>query len=757
MKSLIQESYLDMRKIRIFLYLHSLCAAVMLAALPLSAQQPQAALSFQAANGQSTFHIGERIPIKLTFVSSNDTDYLIAPLVRGRGDEFDCNRFEVVSPAAGWSDPLEMYFKQDLIRTGHGWSWPPLNRSKPVEAWLDLNEWIRFDQPGDYTIKVTSFCVCKVQGAVSYSLSKTIKLQIVPATPEWQNEKFKSIQPNLDLLDQPAPQAQPGESSQSQWERRGELFESARADLKYLATPAAIDEMTYRLRDEKYNFADQCSTGLMGLPPTMRETAIASMNKRIEENDFPITQWFFSTLSFLHVTPGSEKESIRKQREAINPVIWSAIFSAVTKKEPAARAKTVQTLLGYGRNISTPEVKQQMASLLKLSFLDLDSRSQTDDLRNEWDRLRSPEFLPILEALARLPVQSDSDLVYDRQQLKGLALKRWYELDPEGAHREIVAQIGSASPSLAAQSIAFLPEEQFPQFEPIWAQALLDTTSQLRQRALGSLLVRFGTGGVTNQMIAKLGEKSNYPCDAHIVALAYMVRSDPNLARQKLKQEFPGKCSGQLLRFISELTTAPVLNDQAVENLDSTEPETVRDALQYLASYGRKEDEAPLWRRYVEWTSAYEGKAVLLDRRGNDWYKTFDNSIIGEELGDALIRGQGWFADPDLIARVLKQCVGESMCKQLKSDADSAVAPYRLNIPDLTLPTLGMPADSIGVAQYETRSLKLFEAKISQFPPGSMFVVGRWYRPSNSDERTLEAEVRTILERHGMSLEISQD
>ena len=210
----------------------------------------------------------------------------------------------------------------------------------------------------------------------------------------------------------------------------------------------------------------------------MRETAIASMNKRIEERDFPINQWFFSTLSFLHVTPGSDKESIRKQREPSIPLFWSAIFSVVPNKEPEARAQTVQTLLAYGRNISTPEVNQQMASLLKLSFLDLDSRSQIDDLRNEWDRLRSPEFLPVLQSLARLPVQNDTDLqvfVLRRQELKGLALKRWYDLDPKGAHREIVAQIGSASPSLAAQSIAFLPEEQFPQFEPIWAKALLDT------------------------------------------------------------------------------------------------------------------------------------------------------------------------------------------------------------------------------------------------------------------------------------------
>jgi hypothetical protein len=264
--------------------------------------------------------------------------------------------------------------------------------------------------------------------------------------------------PNLDLFDEPLPQPQPGESWQAQAEHRQELFENARDDLKYLATQAAINEMTLRLRSEKYNFADQCSIGLDGLPPAMRETAIASMNERIGEPDFPINQWFFSTLSFLHMTPGSDKESIRKQREAIRPTIWSAVFSAVTTKEPAARAETVQTLLGYGRNISTPKVNEQMASLLKLSFSDLDKRSQIDDLRNEWDRLRSPEFLPILQRLARLPVENDSDLevsVYDRQQLKGLALKRWYELDPEGAHREIVAQIGSASPSLAAQTIVF--------------------------------------------------------------------------------------------------------------------------------------------------------------------------------------------------------------------------------------------------------------------------------------------------------------
>lgn len=96
------------------------------------------------------------------------------------------------------------------------------------------------------------------------------------------------------------------------------------------------------------------------------------------------------------------------------------------------------------------------------------------------------------------------------------------------------------------------------------------------------------------------------------------------------------------------------------------------------------------------------------------------------------------------------------MCKRLKDDARSAISPYQLSLPHLTMPSVGLAIDGIGVAQYGTRSLKLFEEKIGQFPPGSKFILPRWYRPSNSDERTLETQVRAILAKHVMSLEIAQ-
>lgn len=194
-------------------------AVLVLAALSLRAQERSVTLAVQAADGQTVFRIGERIPIKLTLTSANDTQYIIAPWGGGRGGEFDLEDFQVLS-SGGWSDPFAPYFAQNLIKTGHGWSWPPFLSSKPVQVALDLNEWIRFDQPGDYTTRVTSRRVCRTHGAGAELLSKVIKLHIVPATGEWQSEKLKSI---LDRLDRKIPS-----------------LEEAAADLKYLGRPRRL-------------------------------------------------------------------------------------------------------------------------------------------------------------------------------------------------------------------------------------------------------------------------------------------------------------------------------------------------------------------------------------------------------------------------------------------------------------------------------------------------------------------------------------
>jgi hypothetical protein len=305
----------------------------------------------RTADGQTTFRIGERIPLNLTFTNPEGNPYMVdhdpcGIRYCGRSETFE------VQPATGWSDPLATYFAQDFPIMGGGPGSSLFGRSKPLQVSLDLNEWVRFDQPGNYTVKVTSRRIARRLGQPNALLSSTIDLHIVPATPEWQREKLKWIREN--------------------WGFEHAAFGAAQADLRYLATPAAVEEMTSTLREElDPGIADyQCAPcmGIMGLPGAMRDIAVESMNRRIEEPDFPISPVFLRTMFFLHVPPGSNIRMFLRPIEHYDTVLWLKVFSVLPKKEPAARAQTVQTLLEAGQYIDTPEVKRRMKSLPRVSI-----------------------------------------------------------------------------------------------------------------------------------------------------------------------------------------------------------------------------------------------------------------------------------------------------------------------------------------------------------------------------------------------------
>lgn len=709
--------------------------------LSCSAFAASATVHLRTTTGETTFRIGERISLHLTFSSSDNKSFeILAAVDTGRGEEFDCNRF-TASPASGWSDPLATYFEQDFMLEGHGWGPHELTRSNPVEATLDLNQWVRFDQPGDYTVILMSGCVFPTKGTGRHILTASTTLHIVASTKEWQTQKLKEIQDHRLR----------GKTIED-----GQAWENDLADLRYLATPAAIDEMILRLGLSDEFASDACRMGLVGLPPELRQTAIDSMNKHIEEPAFPISRVFFSTLVFLHVEPGSDKDSVAEQIKAIHPVLWSLFYSAAWNKQPGARAVTVQTLLWYQRRMQSPEIEAKVSSLLQISFLDLDRNSQIEDLRHQWDRLNTPTFLPVLQSLARLPNDHpEKDVPSLRLNgLKGYAFMRWYELDPQGAHAEILKQIGTATPSLQVESLAFLPDEQLPQFETIWADAFLASRSPAEEQLLGGLLVRFGTGAVSDQMRARLDQPSDSFCDPNLYALVYVARFRPVTALPLLRKRIadgPAGCSEGLIYRLAQIFQGSALNDLAVSELNNPDLKIVHDAVDYLQPYGRPQDREPLWNRYVRWADEYKGASGTV----SDGLKAniaSDDLDLGEILGEALVANQGWVAGPDLTAKVLARCTSEKVCAEIKDVIEGNTSPYRILVPrsftfdeiEALFPT--------AVAQYTTRSFDLFEQKIAQFPPGSHFRYSD-FSLQNEDELKLAKRVAEVLQKYSMVLD----
>jgi hypothetical protein len=88
------------------------------------------------------------------------------------------------------------------------------------------------------------------------------------------------------------------------------------------------------------------------------------------------------------------------------------------------------------------------------------------------------------------------------------------------------------------------------------------------------------------------------------------------------------------------------------------------------------------------------------------------------------------------------------MCTQMKQiayQAKSGSGPYPISA------YRSGRNENYQVAQYNLKSLELFEAKIAQFPRGTRFSLIP-ISPQNQDQRQLENEVQTILEKNGMTL-----
>lgn len=153
------------------------------------AQDLNPSLQIETENGQMTFHIGERIPLRLSFFYADGVPVPVgcAPCgIRYCGVFSKPETFEV-EPATGWSDPLASYFAQYFVITGGGGLPPP--PTTPLQVRLDLNEWVRFDEAGDYTVKVMSHRVEGSSAGRIAVVSGAIELHIVPASPEWQDAK----------------------------------------------------------------------------------------------------------------------------------------------------------------------------------------------------------------------------------------------------------------------------------------------------------------------------------------------------------------------------------------------------------------------------------------------------------------------------------------------------------------------------------------------------------------------------------------
>jgi hypothetical protein len=153
-------------------------------------------LKVSIASDQREFRIGETIPLQLSFSSTVKDRYQVNMAQYDRSGRMEYEHF-TLSPAESTVDPLVRY-----TSVGGGITSFQFLRSAPWTIKLNLNEWVRFTQPGEYRLIVSSHRVAvrdrSTPGGASpvTARSNEITLKIIAADPAWQtrvlNDAVKS-------------------------------------------------------------------------------------------------------------------------------------------------------------------------------------------------------------------------------------------------------------------------------------------------------------------------------------------------------------------------------------------------------------------------------------------------------------------------------------------------------------------------------------------------------------------------------------
>jgi hypothetical protein len=790
------------RKIRIGLLLVALVSAIELGATPdfsLSVKDPKPAGSPQAIaasdrffaaqregvarnpiglkftirlqNGDAQFRQGEVIRIEFSFSSALAKTYQLDGALYDRGGRLEIDSYHV-DPEDGAVDPL----KNHELGIGGGMRSIPVLDEKPYAIVRELNEYLRFDKPGKYRLYIVANRVqreltdqeraeAKQRSFITMpATSNIIEFAIAPADAVWAAKQLRSARSVLE--------ARRGRNPM----RRDEEIRAACKIVRYLGTEDSIRYMARHLDDHPGDFG----YGLMGSPFEAR--VIREMEAGLAAADCPVSSYYLSVLlscSYLHRTepyPGRQdkakleawqREDAKAQaaRKALVQEHMMRLADAVLKKEGRAKAVSLNTILNTTVNwpkdwqASMPGgLAAKVPSELAHVFFDLPAQTQDSLLVSHWSWIKGPEMMPVLERYYQNPSREPDSF---NPTAAGSALKRIYEMDPKRGRELMLKEISNPTGRVRFEVLSTLSDKILPEMDEVFAAAIENRgKSRFELFALQArLLARYATPAILPRVKAVwLKLDSTRKCDAQAQMLAYFLRVDPAFGAEQLEKGLSAvaqvdSCgNGDLLENTAQLYSCPELEAAAIRHLDDPNPAIALNAVETLGKFGSAAAEAPLWRRFEKWHEEWKGRAAELQTYRIERRPALEMPLTMERtFRSALACARGWLADATKLRQIQALCLTEQERGQVSYMIKEA------ELPQKSIFFMPGPVDTwtFEVAQYnDLPSLEAVEAKLAQFPKGTVFLWSAFNEGQAEDlKKSTFEELRTFLAGLGMTLE----
>lgn len=670
-----------------------------------------ASLTISFANGVAIFHVGEVIPVELSFRALVPDAYGISTRNYDRSGRLNIEHFHV-NPAG--RDPLQKYYSLGGF-IGGGLGSEEILSSRPYIVHEDLNEWVALDRPGHYSLYITSGRVTRCDATAEKAValqSNTLEFDVVAADRAWQQQTLGWATATLQM------------SSSTAEERAAAL-----RTLRYLDTPDSTRELAHLLgapsgRDDWDEIA-----GLAGSP--YQSLAVSELEEEMSDPNTALTGDYLDALTRLkfHLEqkplppyPQSDEQAQQAWQEqrknqyekyaALQSALYDKAAMLVSSKFGLARAETVKALIEEAS--SAPESAGRLAKLspelIASAFLNLPEDGQWDLLTSSWERLKIPAMVAPLEEVAKQPDMKNA-------RLRDLVFQCLYELDPDEARPVFLEEIqhphldGERS-TVTVKTLGLLPDKTLPEFDEMLASRLAQKESATLELD-ASLVGRYATKAVLTK-VKNIYERSlGWDCVEEDGFVMYFLRVDADYGVKRLAVA-PSACMENSLPAVVKMKRWNEVEPGIIARMNGPDLWRAGQAAEALSRYGDAGAEKALWQKLAQFHAQWAGRADELAIYRSDAKKDARDAMeFGGALVEALGRAQGWLLTNDQIGALENLAFGQER-QNVKQWQWSSPVELDVNFFDERL----MQAT---VHQYSETDMASLLSKIKQYPAGTEF------------------------------------
>lgn len=622
-----------------------------------AAEGVRAALSL--AGGKAVYRAGEPVRLVLSFTSER-AGYAVNTTTTKPASPIDQL---VVAPEAGLARWLDEY--SGAHRYSPDYADIRQLTGQPVTVTLVANDWFRFDRPGRYTARVKTF------RALPAGREPTLDSLIILTTNE---VIFEVVAMSAEEEAQEVRRLAAAFDAAKDWREAAQVSE----ELSYLTGEAATREKVRRYltpRDGPGNVHHSLYYGLF----MARDRALVArlLHESLRDTKTPPTHSTLHTLVHLRmmlegVEPSGqgfnpavapETPGERRRREILDEYL-SELAASLPKRSGPSLTTTAMLLLDNARKDAGREAQMlaDVREILLREFDRLHPDTQERLLSYYWEQVRGGPSMR--DALERILTGRREPQSY---QLRGAALKRLMELDPERARPFVVAEVRDPSSVVDLDVLRSLKDETLPEADA----ALLEHVRRfgpggdiVQMRHKGLLAARYASPAVYEGMLeAYQAWGSKWQLDARAAILSYLARWNEAQAMPLIERAAAEIGGGMDFSFFLELTAAhtpaPVL-ELVRRRLEGDDPQAAGSAAYVLSKRGTADDARLVEARLERWLKEWGGRVAELD--GPD-QKSVIQSMAQVSLMSALLNGKAWKLPEEKARRLRETCVSR-LCRQ---------------------------------------------------------------------------------------------